>query len=239
LRGKVFEDAPVLCGHRGSGRGVVRGLRENTLDSFRAAVRAGLRYVEVDARLTADGVLVARHDPRLEDGRWIAGLPAAETGLMRVADLLEDLPAEIGIDIEVKSAIEDALRPRDQTTAARVAGLAATRAGVLVTSFDASVLGIVRERAPAVPVGLLTWRRFPLRKAVPAAVHLGAQVLAPEVESFGLRGAGSPNERPIAETVRIAHEAGLELAAWCPAPSEREPLIAAGVDCLIVDDVLP
>jgi glycerophosphoryl diester phosphodiesterase len=157
---------------------------------------------------------------------------------MRVAELLEDLPPEIGIDLEVKSAIEDALRPRDETTAARVADLAATRPGVLVTSFDASVLGIVRERAPRVPIGLLTWRRFPLRKAIPAAVHLGAQVIAPEVESFGLRGATMLNERPIADSIRIAHQAGLQVVAWCPRREEREPLTAAGVDCLIVDDAV-
>ncbi|MEA2215443.1 MAG: glycerophosphoryl diester phosphodiesterase, partial [Solirubrobacteraceae bacterium] len=53
----------MLCGHRGSGRGIVGGQRENTLGSFRAAVAAGLRWVEVDARLNADGALVSRHDP--------------------------------------------------------------------------------------------------------------------------------------------------------------------------------
>src|SRR6476661_8894687 len=50
---------PVLCGHRGSGKGVVAGRRENTPESFAAAVGAGLRWVEIDARLTADGELVA------------------------------------------------------------------------------------------------------------------------------------------------------------------------------------
>src|SRR2546425_11850141 len=125
-RARVFVDTPVLCGHRGSGRGVVDGHRENTLESHRAAVRAGLRWVEVDARLTADGVLVARHDPVGDDGRFIAGLTAAETdelGLMRVADLLEDLSPDVGVNVEIKSALEDALRPRERTTAASVSNL--------------------------------------------------------------------------------------------------------------------
>src|SRR3712207_957358 len=177
----VFGDTPVLCGHRGSGR----GHGENTLPSFRAAVAAGLRWVEVDARARADGVLVARHDPELEDGRSIAALSAADTGLMRVADLFDDLPGEVAINVEVKTALEDALRPREQTTAALVAELLAGRERhVLVTSFDPAALLIVRERLPSVAVGLLTWIRFPLRKAIPAAKHLGLDVVAAHVESF-------------------------------------------------------
>lgn len=222
---RVFGDTPVLCGHRGSGR----GHEENTLPSFRAAVDAGLRWVEVDARATADGVLVARHDPELEDGRAVADVSAAEAGLMCVADLFEELPDEVSIDVEVKTALEDALRPRERTTAALVAELVAAHdRHVLVTSFDPAALLIVRERLPQVPLGLLTWTRFPLRKAIPAARHLGLEVVVANVESF-------PTDA--APPVRVAHEAGLAVAAWCPAPEEREALLAAGVDCLVIDDV--
>jgi glycerophosphoryl diester phosphodiesterase len=237
----VFTDTPALCGHRGSGRGVVGGRLENTLGSFRAAVDAGLRWVEVDARFTADDVLVARHDPVVDDGRFVSELPARETdrlGLMRVADLLEDLPEGVGVDIDVKSSLEDALRPRERTTAALVADLVARQAGersVLLTSFDAAALLIMRERLPGVPVGLLTWNRFPLRKAIPAAVHLGAQVVAPNVSSFPLDGAAV--EREVAESVDVAHRAGLQVLAWCPAPEDADRLLDAGVDCICVDDV--
>jgi glycerophosphoryl diester phosphodiesterase len=219
----VFGDSPVLCGHRGSGRGHA----ENTLPSFRAAVAAGLPWVEVDARLSADDVLVARHDPELEDGRAVVALPAAETGLMRVDELLDDLPREVAVNVDVKSSLEDALRPREETTAARVADLAAdARRTVLVTSFDPAALLIVRERAPALPLGLLTWTRFPLHKAVAAAAHLGLQVVTANVESFG-----DDAER----AVRVAHEAGLEVGAWCPLEDERARLLEIGVDCLVID----
>jgi glycerophosphoryl diester phosphodiesterase len=217
----VFSDPPVLCGHRGSGRGHA----ENTLPSFRAAVEAGLPWVEVDARITADDVLVARHDPVLDDGRIVASTAAADTGLMRIAELLEDLSPSVGLDVEIKSSLEDALRPREQTTAALVAGLLAGHdRELLVTSFDPAALLIVRERAPALPLGLLTWTRFPLRKAVAAAAHLGVEVVVANVLSFD-------DER----AVPVAHEAGLEVAAWCPAEDERERLVALGVDCLIID----
>jgi glycerophosphoryl diester phosphodiesterase len=238
VSGRVFSGVPVLCGHRGSGRGP----GENTLDSFRAAVAGGLTWVEVDARLTADDDLVACHEPVLPDGRFVAELPAADTGLLRIADLLEDLPPEIGVDVDLKSSLEDAERPRARTTAALAADLLAPHAGrrpLLVTSFDPAALLIVRERAPALPLGLLTWIRFPLRKAIPAAVHLGVQVIAPHVESFGLRqDTPHPGERSIADSVAVAHDAGLQVMAWCPLPAERDVLVAAGVDCLVVDEVL-
>jgi glycerophosphoryl diester phosphodiesterase len=217
----VFSDPPVLCGHRGSGRGHA----ENTLPSFRAAVEAGLRWVEVDARITADDVLVARHDPVLDDGRIVAQLPAAETGLMRIAELLDDLPPAVGLNVEIKSSLEDALRPRTQTTGALVADLLAGRdRPLLVTSFDPAALLIVRERAPALALGLLTWTRFPLRKAVAAAAHLGVEVVIAGVDSF-------EDER----AVPVAHEAGLEVGAWCPREDERERLVGLGVDCLVID----
>jgi glycerophosphoryl diester phosphodiesterase len=241
--GTVFSETPAICGHRGSGRGVVGGHRENTLDSFRAGVAAGLPWVEVDARVNADGALVARHDPVAEDGRFVAELTTAETdelGLMRVADLFEDLPPEIGVDIDVKTSLEDALRPPEETTAALVADLVAREGEgrpVLLTSFDASALGIMRARASGVPLGLLTWQGFPLRKAIVAAAHLGLEVVAPQRRSFPLGGVTPIGERDAAHTVGVAHQAGLEVVVWCPPPDEADELIAAGVDCVIVDRV--
>ena len=220
---RVFDDVPVLCGHRGSGRGVVGGQRENTLGSFRAAVAAGVRWVEVDVRRAPSGRLVALHDP-------LAGDPE---GLLEIAELLEDLPREVGVNLEIKTELADAERPREETTAALTAELA-TRSPerpLLATSFDPSAPLIVRERAPAVPVGLLTWIRFPLRKAVPAAVHLGMDVVAPHVQSLQLE------EEELHRSIRVAHDAGLQVVGWCPDREQAERLKAASVDCLIVDDV--
>ena len=241
-RPPVFDETPVLCGHRGSGRGVVGGLQENTLASMRAAFEAGCTWIETDARITADDVLVVRHDPVVEDGRIIAEMTAEETdelGIVRVADVLEEMPLELAIDLEIKSSLEDALRPRERTTAALVADLIAERAGprtVLASSFDPAAILTVRERAPEVPIGLLTWMRFPLRKSIAAAAQLGAEVVAPQVASFGLR-EGAPLERDLGEFVAVAHQAGLQVVAWCPTPPEAETLIDAGVDCVILDDV--
>jgi glycerophosphoryl diester phosphodiesterase len=114
-----------------------------------------------------------------------------------------------------------------------------SRRRVLATSFDPAALLIVRERAPAVPLGLITWTRFPLRKAIPAAAHLGVEVVAAHFESFPLEGGPvRRGEREASRSVGVAHAAGLQVAAWCPPSGAARQLIAAGVDCLVVDDVL-
>jgi glycerophosphoryl diester phosphodiesterase len=222
-----FSGAPVLCGHRGSGRGA----GENTLASFHAAVAAGLEWVEVDVRLSADGQLVAHHDPVLADGRRVAHLSAHESGLMRLADLFDELPAHVGVNVEVKSALQDALRPRARTTAAVAAGATDAerrRRPVLLTSFDPAALLTARARAPALPAGLLTWTRFPLEAGVAAARHLGVEVVVAHYESFR-RDGGEP-------AIAVAHAAGLQIAAWCPPAGDAEVLAAAGVDCLVLDE---
>lgn len=63
-----------LQGHRGA-RGL---LPENTLPAFERALRIGVTTLEMDAGITADGVVVVSHDPVLNpdmvrgpDGQWI------------------------------------------------------------------------------------------------------------------------------------------------------------------------
>jgi glycerophosphoryl diester phosphodiesterase len=224
------------------GRGVVDGHRENTLASFLAAVACGLSWVEVDARMTSDGVLVTAHHPTLEDGRFFADVPYADSRApLRVDELLDALPEHVGVDLDIKSSAEDALRERDETTAAAVGRIATNekrRRPMLMTSFDAAAVLIAREHAPDVPAGLLTWVRFPLRKAIPAARHLGLQVVAAHVGSFSANDTDTaPVQRAAAWSVDVAHRAGLEVVAWCPNTEEMPLMVAAGVDCLVVNDV--
>jgi glycerophosphoryl diester phosphodiesterase len=43
--------------------------------------------------------------------------------------------------------------------------------------------------------------------------------------------------RPARDSIATAHDAGLEVLAWCPDPDVARELAAAGVDALVLNDV--
>jgi glycerophosphoryl diester phosphodiesterase len=241
---RVFGSKPVILGHRGCGKGKVAGLLENTLESFLKAVELGIDWVEVDVRRTSDDRLVVAHNPADDDGVFyadITGDKATKRGALRLDELLEALPPEIGVDFDVKTSMEDATRERAQTTAARLAAVArreSRRRPTLVSTFDPGALDILRELAPGVPRGLLTWLEFPIGQAVAAAGHLDVQVLAVHWKSL------RPNviepdsmQRPLNYVVDLVHESGREFLAWCPPLKFSRTLIDAGADALCVNNV--
>ncbi|OLR95435.1 glycerophosphodiester phosphodiesterase [Actinokineospora bangkokensis] len=242
--GSVFGPRPVLLGHRGCGRGVVAGHEENSLASFLAAAAAGVDWVEVDVRRTADDTLVVAHNPAAPDGAFYADLTGAEAearGTLRLDHLLEALPTAVGVDFDVKTSMEDATRTRPLSTMGRLAATARRTAKTrptLISSFDAGALDIAKELAPDVPRGLLTWLEFPIDQAVAAAAHLDVQVLAPH---WGSLHAKEEDEaallRPLDYVVDTVHASGREFLAWCPTLKFARTLLAAGVDALCVNNV--
>lgn len=109
------EPGPYVVAHRG-GAGLAP---ENTYEAFSRSVSLGVSYLETDVRLTADGVLVAFHDERVDRvtdlrGRvdrlpW-AALKAAQVhgggAVMTLAELLAAFPHQrFAIDLKASDCI--------------------------------------------------------------------------------------------------------------------------------------
>ncbi|HZP97910.1 MAG TPA: glycerophosphodiester phosphodiesterase family protein [Reyranella sp.] len=75
---------PKVIGHRGA----AAYAPENTLESFREAKRRGASWVEIDVKLTADGVPIVMHDASLKRTTGVDRLVAAT----RRADLPAMVP---------------------------------------------------------------------------------------------------------------------------------------------------
>jgi glycerophosphoryl diester phosphodiesterase len=165
------------------------------LAGLRRAKALGCTWVEFDVRLTADGALVLLHDSRLDRTTDAAGrvaskplsvvrrcdagsrfdpafygepVPTLEEALALAAEL------DLGANVEIKA---DAGRMR--RTAAIVSATLTRREyrhqPMLVSSFSAKAVGILRDLAPRLPRGLLL-RAVPRRWEIGAA-RLGCATL--------------------------------------------------------------
>ncbi|MFC4910529.1 glycerophosphodiester phosphodiesterase [Actinomadura gamaensis] len=240
----IFDSPPAVIGHRGLGAGTLPDaggtpVAENTLVSLLAAARAGASWVEIDVTRTADDALVLRHDPTTPDGAFIVEQTAEATGLPRLEEVFAELPAEIAVDVDVKTILEDAVDAPSRRTGALLAPILrreARRRPLLVTSFDPSLLTYLKDELPGVPLGLLTWLRFPLWHGVPAAAGLGFQAVAVHTASCGFEHPDT-RLRPLDHVVDAAHKAGLAFMAWCPTAEAAPSYASAGVDAMVVNDV--
>jgi glycerophosphoryl diester phosphodiesterase len=231
----IFDAPPAVVGHRGLGAGQPGGYRENSVASFLAAADCGVPWVELDARRSADGELVLWHDPVTPEGDLIVGRTAEElaaAGIVTLDDVLAALPAGVGVDIDVKTVIEDAVGLPGQRTHALIAAALRRHAGTrrfLVSSFDASVPSLLRQ-AGGVPgdvaLGLITEAGFAAGHAISAAANLGLDAICLNKATVSSR-----------HVIDVAHRAGLEVMVWSPDPAEVVALAEAGADALCVNDI--
>jgi len=248
----IFDVPPAIVGHRGFGAGLAGGYRENSVESFLAAARRGVPWVELDARRSSDGELVLWHDPVSPDGLLIVTQTAAElavAGIVLLADVLAVLPAGVGVNIDVKTTIEDATDPPEQRTHALVAGALHDFQGTrsfLVSSFDASVPTYLKDRSALigdVALGLITEQQYPAAQAISAAANLGLDAVC--LHTGALLHAPRESGRPEPGDLRIsarqvlgyAHAGRLEVMTWSPDPDEALLLAQAGVDAVCVNDI--
>jgi glycerophosphoryl diester phosphodiesterase len=138
------------------------------------------------------------------------------------------------------SCIEDLTSNMTPTAAilARTCSQALRDRPAIALSFDPAALRHMREELPSLPLGLLTWLRFPIGQAVAAAAHLDVQVLAVHAGSLWRNAVNGHNDVPsVQRVVDLVHDADRELAVWCPSERRVKALAAAGVDALVVDNV--
>jgi len=227
---------PVAMAHRG---GAIEHL-ENTMPAFEACVALGYRYLETDVRATADGVLVAFHDPALErvtdsTGR-VDQLPWAQVAEARIGGrepvlLLEDLLGawpDVRFNIDIKAA--GVIAPLVRT----VRRLKAADRICLASFSDARVAAARRVFGPSVctalgPRGIAALRlsSYSPRAAGLVRVQAGcAQV------PLQLGGRSLVDERFVA----AAHAQGLQVHVWTvDTVEESTALLDLGVDGLMTD----
>ena len=224
----MFRAVTSVIGHRGA----PRLARENTVESFRAAVAVGVAAIELDARRTRDGFLVVHHDPQVE-GRSIVDLAAAELppwlpGLTAALDAC----AGAVVNIEIKNDPAEPDFDPQETVAAGVIAELATRAqppsSWIISSFRIETIARCRELNPAIPTAWLT------ANAVSA------------VQASSLAAAGHAAVHPWVPTVdraliEMCHAAGLAVNTWtCNDLDRARELAGWGIDgiCTDVPDVL-
>jgi len=228
-----------VAGHRGA------KLRapENTLVGFRAAKRLGAGWVELDAKLTRDGVPVVIHDQTLERttdgagrvesatlkeiswldaGRWFAPEFAGEK-VPTLADALKVIAAEgMGVNVEIKPCPG---RERD-TAEASIAVIRevwpATLPVPIISSFQRASLEKAKMVAPELPRGLLLETREPDWRET--AQRLDCKAIHPKWSEL------------TAEWVAEIHKAGFACVTWTVNdPQAARRLLDWGVDCIITD----
>ncbi len=171
LRRRGNTGHPLIIAHRGSSATAP----ENTLRAFQEAEKAGADMVELDVRMTRDGVLVVIHDrglkriagirgrvaecpssvvQQLDAGKWYGrGFRGERIPLLR--DVLRALRPETGLNIEVKTDGDQGRRVVVARALCRL--LAEERRGrrILISSFDHLFLRRFHSLCPRIPIGAL------------------------------------------------------------------------------------
>lgn len=227
-------ERPLAFVHRGGASEAV----ENSAVAFRRAVELGFRYVETDVHATADGVVLAFHDARLDrvtDGRGLverqtwAQVSRARIGgaepIPRLVDLLEEFP-EVRFNIDAKhdaavAPLADLLLRTNALERVCVASFSDRRLGRLGALLGPGAClslgprGVLRLRLAAT-----SGRRVPLPRADCAQVPSRVGPVTVVDRRF----------------VDTAHRLGLQVHVWTvDEPAEMDRLLRLGVDGLMTD----
>ena len=149
---------PKAQAHRGYR---ANGLQENTLDAFRAALRAGAEMIELDVRLSRDQEVVVVHDADIKrisgaEGK-VQDLSAKElranANVPTLREVLLDTqsPQKVNIEIKMESRASNGL----EAAVGKVVRECGAEGRVLISSFNPLVLRRISREIPNVPRALL------------------------------------------------------------------------------------
>lgn len=224
---------PIAFAHRGG----ALDAPENSVAAFEAAVRLGFRYLETDVHVTADGVLVAFHDARLDrvtdrtgaiaDLTWDEVRRARIDGTGEIPtfeDLLGAWPhVRINVDPKADSAVDPLIDAINRTGAVervcvgafsdrRIARVVAGVGGELCTGMGPRGIARLRGASLGAPTGPIPGHCA----QVPS--HMGRMALVTR------------------RFVDTAHHLGKDVHVWTiDDPDEMHRLLDLGVDGIMTD----
>jgi glycerophosphoryl diester phosphodiesterase len=241
-----FHDGCLVVAHRGAS-----ALEpENTLVSFESALRAGADVIELDVRLTADGVPVVLHDADVaattEGTGFVheltlgqvkaldAGGPGAARQeiptLAEALDLVADHDGAANLEIKNLPGEPAFDSPREAVLQAAVDVVRHSRFSgpVLVSSFNWLTIERCRELAPGALTGFLTIAAVDAWAALVYVRHHGHDFVLPQTPAVLSAGEAFVQE---------AHQTGIRVGTWV---ADDEDLLAElfgwGVDAVASND---
>jgi glycerophosphoryl diester phosphodiesterase len=240
-----FHEGSLVVAHRGASA----AQPENTLPAFQAALEAGADAVELDVRLTSDGVPVVMHDAdvaastngsgfvhamtladvkRLDASRG-SGIRAEVPTLAEVLDTIGDRG---GLDIEIKNLPGEPAfdSPEEAILKATLEALEASSfpGPVLISSFNWLTIERCKQLAPEIPTGFLSIAAIDAHAALVYTRNKGHDFVLPQTPALLEAG----------ETlIREAHEHGVRVGTWvADEASTLETLFGWGVDAIACND---
>ena len=232
-------------------RGASAAEPENTLPAFEAAVEAGADVIELDVRLTADGVPVILHDPDVSattDGSGLVHqLSSAQVkrldasgdrpGRVSIPTLAEALEVigrtpHVAVDLEIKNIPGEAAfdSPDESILRATLVCLeeAAFPASVIVSSFNWITIERCKELAPHVATGFLTVGAVDPHASLAYARQHGHEFVLPHAAALLEAGEGF---------VEAAHGEDVRVGTWTvDAEDDLARLFRWGVDAVASND---
>ncbi|MCW5732770.1 MAG: glycerophosphoryl diester phosphodiesterase [Enhydrobacter sp.] len=216
---------PRVIGHRGA----MAYAPENTLGSFREAKRRGASWVEIDVKLTADGVPVLMHDSTLARtmgiDRLVAEMPRAE--LPREVPTFEeaiDCFRELGLgcNVEIKPCAGRAAETARATVETLRRCWPSALPAPLLSSFEDASLAAAYHAAPEFARALL--------------IDVLGDDWRARAEAVGAAGINTNGKRLTAPRAVEVRRSGYALSVYTINDGDvARALVGMGVDCVITD----